>query len=170
MTLSSAPFTLQDVPADGCISLRILAQEIGFGDAYILSGPEGDVEACNMVSVSLVAAFNAFEVDVASPVFSADMPAPWAGLAGVVGLGFFNRHTFSFSYALQGVPEECVGYAVNPLSALLVPSAFTFACELTFGKCDEEALKVLGLLPSFRPRRALVGPLRQACESAVDDL
>lgn len=146
------------MPADGGISLRILASEIVFGDAYFWSRLEGDVEACYPVSVRFVPAFDAFEVGVASPVFSAGTHAVWAGLACIAGLDFSDEYTFSFSYAFQGVHEEDAGY--NLLSALLALFTFTFACacELTFGKCDEEALKVLGLLPNFPPRRALVGP------------
>jgi len=97
--MPSAPFILQDVPADGGISLRILAPEIVFGDAYFWSRPEGDVEACNPISVCFISAFNAFEVTVASPVLLANAPAPWAGLACVAGLDFFNEYAFFFSYA-----------------------------------------------------------------------
>jgi len=118
---SSTPFILQDVPADGGTPLRNLAPEIAFGDAYFRSRPEGDVEACNSVSIRFITTSDAFEVDIASPVLLTDMPTPWAGLACVTGGNLFHEYSLSFSYTLQGVPKECVGYAVNFLSALLAP-------------------------------------------------
>jgi len=123
---SSTPFILQDVPADGGISLRKLAPEIAFGDAYFWSRPEGEVKACNSVSVRFISTFDTFEVDVAFPVFSADMSAPWACLACVAGLDFFNEHTFSFSYTFQGVSEESIGCAINFPSASFTPFASLF--------------------------------------------
>jgi len=86
---SSTPLILQGVPADGGTSLRNLAPEIGFGDAYFRSRPEGDVEAGYAIPIRFVAASDAFEVDVASPILFAYVPTPWAGLARVAGATSF---------------------------------------------------------------------------------
>jgi len=64
------------VPADGDISLRILAPEIMLGDTWFWSRPEGDVEACNSISVRFISTFDVFEVDTAFPVFFTNVSAP----------------------------------------------------------------------------------------------
>ena len=125
--MPSAPFILQDVPADCGISLRNLAPEIAFGDAYFWSRPEGDVEACNSISVRLITASGTFEVYVALPVFFADVPTPWAGLACIVRFDFFNEYAFLFCYVFQGMSEESVGDAVDFSSAFFAPLAPTLS-------------------------------------------
>jgi len=124
---SSTPFILQDEPADGGSSLRRLAPGIAFGDAYFWSRPEGEVEACNSVSIRFVTAFDTFEVAVAFPIFLSDVPTPWACLACVAGLDFLDEYTFSFSHAFESMSEEAVWNAVDLFSALLAPFSLTLS-------------------------------------------
>ena len=91
------------------------------GAAEEIVRPLGDVKACNAIPIRLVAAFCASEVDIAYPVLSAYMPASWTSLRRVVRLNLSNDYALSFSYMLQGMPKEPVGYTVNLLSALSAP-------------------------------------------------
>jgi len=81
----------------------------------------GDVPACGSVPIRLIAASYTSEVDIAYPVLSAYMPAPWTSLRRVVRLNLSNDYALSFSYMLQGMPKEPVGVTVNLLSAVFAP-------------------------------------------------
>ncbi|MEM4214508.1 MAG: hypothetical protein QXZ28_04900, partial [Candidatus Methanomethylicaceae archaeon] len=119
---SFTPFTLQNAPTDGGVPLRSLTlSRVG-----CLGRPQGDVEACRPVSVSLVAALDAFEVLIASPVLFTCMPTPRASLACVAGPNFPNSYALSYSNVFQGVSEGAVGDAVELSGALLTPLTLTF--------------------------------------------
>jgi hypothetical protein len=149
---SSTPFILQDMPTDWGIPLRNLTFMVGY-----FSRPQSDIEARSTVSISLVATFNTFEADVASPVLPAYMPTGWAGLACVVGLDFFDEYALPFSHAFKRMPKEAVWYAVGLPSALPAPFAIMLpemlepfdrdVCIELFGKLNH----LVGYLPHPRP-------------------
>ena len=82
------------MPVDLGIPLRNLTLNwVGY-----VGRPQDDVEACNSVSVRLVTALDAFEVDIAFPVLLAYVSTPWTCLAGVVGVDFSEGYALPFSH------------------------------------------------------------------------
>lgn len=94
------PFISQDMPADGGVSERKLGLRTTTKSS---TRPLGDVKAFNPVFVRFVAASDALEVSVTSPVALADMSTPWAPLTCMVRLDLPDDHALRLSHVSQGI-------------------------------------------------------------------